>query len=234
MLWSQRLRSTITDLTIILGRTDYGERDRILTLLSAEHGKLRAIAKGVRAAKSKLAGGIELFAENELVLLEGKGELYTVISSRMKRYFGGISKDLDGSMYVYECLKTVNKLAPDGAGEEYYQPLVNLLTALDKGEVPTAQIEVWYGLKLLESLGASPNFKTDSAGKPLAEDADYQYDFDRHCFYAQPGGPYETAHVKILRHLAVARKPVAIKNVDKKTAEGTRRLITLLLRSHDP
>ena len=109
------MRSTISDSAIILSRTDYGERDRILTLLSAEHGKLRAIAKGVRAAKSKLAGGIELFAENKLVLLEGKGELYTVISSQMSRYFGGISKDIDASMYVYDCLKAVNKLAPDNA-----------------------------------------------------------------------------------------------------------------------
>lgn len=46
----------VTD-AIILTRTDYGEADRIITLLTPGHGKLRLIAKGVRRIRSKLAGG---------------------------------------------------------------------------------------------------------------------------------------------------------------------------------
>ena len=55
-------------LTIVLRRTDFGEADRILTLLTPE-GKKTAIARGVRKPKSKLAGGIELFSLNEVVLI---------------------------------------------------------------------------------------------------------------------------------------------------------------------
>ena len=57
----RRMKQLVTEV-IILARTDYGEADRILTVLSPEYGKLRLLAKGVRRVKSKLAGGIELFS----------------------------------------------------------------------------------------------------------------------------------------------------------------------------
>lgn len=222
------MRSPISDLAIILNRIDYGEKDRIITLLTANHGKIRAIAKGVRSAKSKLAGGIELFAENELVLLQGKGELYTLTSSKMKYYFGKIAKDIEASMYAYDCLKTVNKLTPDGAGEEYYQSLRGLLSSLSEAEIPLTQIKIWYGLKLLDTLGASPNFVTDTDNKPL-QDVNFQYDFDKHCFMAQPNGPYNPNHIKILRVLTSARKPILINNASEDLIESTERLIRLVL-----
>ena len=62
---------------IILRRTNFGEADRILSLLTPE-GKISAIARGVRKQKSKLAGGVEIFALNEVVLIEGKSDIQTI------------------------------------------------------------------------------------------------------------------------------------------------------------
>jgi len=59
---------------IVLRRTNYGEADRILQLLTPD-GKRGVMAKGVRREKSRLAGGIELFAICEVVITDGKGEL---------------------------------------------------------------------------------------------------------------------------------------------------------------
>ena len=56
-------------LAIVLRRTDFGEADRIVNLLTPG-GKVSAMARGVRKPKSKLAGGIEFFALNEVVLIE--------------------------------------------------------------------------------------------------------------------------------------------------------------------
>lgn len=226
------MRRSISDTAVVLARTDYGEKDRILTVITADNGKLKAIAKSVRSGKSRLAGGIELFAENELGLVEGRGDLYTVTHSRMKRYFGNIAKDLDKSMYAYECLKMVNKFTPDGAGSEYYDVLVKLLDALAAGKVSFAQVKVWFGLKALDNLGASPNFQTDPAGKKLEAQGRFQYDFDRHCFYTDAEGPYSPDHVKILRHLSTAAKPVEIKQPDENLIESSERLVSLLLAEH--
>ena len=81
-------------LAIVLRRTDFGEADRILTLLTPE-GKKTAIARGVRKPKSKLAGGIEFFSLNEVVLIEGKSEMKTLSSARMCEFFGEILKDFE-------------------------------------------------------------------------------------------------------------------------------------------
>ena len=54
---------------IVLRRTDYGEADRILQLLTPS-GKRSVIARGVRKEKSKLAGGIELFSVRGGVIWE--------------------------------------------------------------------------------------------------------------------------------------------------------------------
>ncbi len=224
--------NSISDDAIVLFRVNYGETDRILNILCQKHGKLSVIAKGVRKGKSKLAGGIELFAKNELVLLKGKGELYIVTSSRMKNYFGGIVRDLEASSYAYECLKIVNKLVPEGAGEEYYEPLANLLKALNDNKIPLTQIKIWFGLKILQNLGSLPNFRTDSKGKQLQKDSNFSYDFDKHCFITNDNGAYTADHIKILRHLADAKIPVEIKTANGQLTGDPERLISQILQEH--
>lgn len=226
------MTSNISDKAIVLSRVNYGETDRILTILCSQYGKLSVIAKGVRAGKSKLAGGIELFAENDLVLLRSKSDLYIVTSSRMRNYFGNIAKDIDASTYAYECLKTISKLVPEGSGEEYYEPLLNLLSALDKNEIPLTQLRIWFGLKALNNLGSSPNLTASINGKELPKDAEFEFDFEGHCFFPKGGGTYKPNHIKILRYLSKAGRPVEIKSDDPVVADKAERLVALLLEQH--
>ena len=44
---------------IVLKQMPLGEADRILTLYTTDQGKLRAVARGVRRPKSRLAGHLE-------------------------------------------------------------------------------------------------------------------------------------------------------------------------------
>ena len=95
---------------IVLTRTDYAEADRILSFLTSDHGKVRAIAKGVRKERSKMAGGVELFCVNELSFIKGRGEISTLVSSRLIKYFETIVKDINRTMYGYSFLKLLNKI----------------------------------------------------------------------------------------------------------------------------
>src|SRR3954447_3460834 len=63
---------------IVLRSIRYGEADRILHLYSQDHGRLGAIAKGVRRVKSRLGGRLEPFARVNLILRQGRGDLCTV------------------------------------------------------------------------------------------------------------------------------------------------------------
>ena len=67
-------------LAYVLKRTNYGEADRILNIITPD-GKRAVIAKGVRKEKSKLAGGVEMFSLSELNIHYGKGEFGLVTSA---------------------------------------------------------------------------------------------------------------------------------------------------------
>lgn len=63
---------------IVLRSIRYGEADRVLHLYTPENGRLSAIAKGVRRARSRFGARLEPFFHIAVMLHEGRGELYTV------------------------------------------------------------------------------------------------------------------------------------------------------------
>jgi len=66
---------------IVLRTIRYGEADRVLHLYAPEHGRVGAIAKGVRRSRSRYGGRLEPFFKLQLVLHVGRGELSTVTSA---------------------------------------------------------------------------------------------------------------------------------------------------------
>jgi DNA repair protein RecO (recombination protein O) len=66
---------------IVLRSIRYGEADRILHLYTPRHGRLGAIAKGARRARSRFGARLEPFFQIRAVLHEGRGDLYTVTSA---------------------------------------------------------------------------------------------------------------------------------------------------------
>jgi DNA repair protein RecO (recombination protein O) len=66
---------------IVLRTLRYGEADRILHLYTPHRGRVAAIAKGVRRAKSRFGGRLEPYFRLQMVLYEGRSELLTVTSA---------------------------------------------------------------------------------------------------------------------------------------------------------
>jgi DNA repair protein RecO (recombination protein O) len=66
---------------IVLRTLRYGEADRILHLYTPRRGRVAAIAKGVRRAKSRFGGRLEPYFRLQMVLYEGRSELLTVTSA---------------------------------------------------------------------------------------------------------------------------------------------------------
>lgn len=60
---------------VVLRRVDYGEADRILTVLTRDYGKVGVIARGVRKSGSRLAAHTDLFARSRMQLARGRGDL---------------------------------------------------------------------------------------------------------------------------------------------------------------
>lgn len=66
---------------VVLRTLRYGEADRILHLYTPHRGRVAAIAKGVRRAKSRFGGRLEPYFRLHMVLYEGRSELLTVTSA---------------------------------------------------------------------------------------------------------------------------------------------------------
>jgi DNA repair protein RecO (recombination protein O) len=62
----------------VLRTIRYGEADRVLHLYTPDHGRVGAVAKGVRRVKSRMGGRLEPLSRVRLVLHRGRGELCTV------------------------------------------------------------------------------------------------------------------------------------------------------------
>jgi DNA repair protein RecO (recombination protein O) len=67
---------------VVLRSMRYGEADRILQLYTPARGRVSAIAKGVRRARSRFGGRLEPFFRLQIELHEGRGELLTVTGAQ--------------------------------------------------------------------------------------------------------------------------------------------------------
>ena len=67
---------------VVLRSMRYGEADRILHLYTPHRGRVGAIAKGVRRARSRFGGRLEPFFRLHIELHEGRGELLTVTGAQ--------------------------------------------------------------------------------------------------------------------------------------------------------
>ena len=187
---------------VVLTRTDYGEADRIITFLTPDQGKVRVIAKGVRRQKSKLAGGIELFSISDITYIIGRGDLHTLVSTRLEQHFGNIVKDIDRTMLGYEFLKIINRVLEDEGGEEYYILLVAGLAALNSPTTPKDLSECWFLVQLMRLHGHLPNLTHDVKGGDLPKDGIFKFSIDDMAFFASPNGEFTQNHIKLLRLLA--------------------------------
>jgi DNA repair protein RecO (recombination protein O) len=226
------MKQQIVTTGIVLARTDFQEADRILTILTPDHGKLKAIAKGVRRPRSKLAGGIELLSVNDLTLLPGRGEFATLISSRLQTHFGNIVKDIQRTMLAYDFLKRINRVVEDAADEEYFELLRLTLAGLNDPELSIQLLELWFTTQLLNVTGHLPNLQTDTEGQKLAIDQQYLFEFDAMAFRAQKGAPFTANHIKLLRLSYAAGDPLMLKQVKaaEASAADNLKLIKDLLR----
>jgi DNA repair protein RecO (recombination protein O) len=184
---------------IILNRTDYGEADRIIKFLTPDHGKLSAIAKGVRKQKSKLAGGIELFCVSDISFIPGRKEISTVVSTRLIDHYGNIVKNLDRTNTGYELIKKLDKAIEDSPEADYFYLLQEAFEALNDSNVNLDLINLWFNMQLLRLGGHTPNLRTDDSGQKLSPDKKYGFDFENMRFTPDKQGVFTAAHIKFLR-----------------------------------
>ena len=143
---------------IVLRSMRYGEADRILHLYTPERGRISAIAKGVRKARSRFGGRLEPFFRLNLVLYEGRSDLLTVTSAETVAAHPRLREDagaLDGAARACEAVARVFDDGEPHAG--VYHLLANELALLDGEPARAGRANALaFRLKLLLAAGFAP------------------------------------------------------------------------------
>ena len=137
----------ITTTGLVLRETLYKESSKLLTVLTADLGKISVLAKGARRRGSKTAASTQLLACSEMTLFEGKNG-YTLTESRCIELFEGLRTDLAllslGS-YFAEVLETVSQ--EDSHDPELLSLGLNSLFALSEGKRPKELIKAAFEMR---------------------------------------------------------------------------------------
>jgi DNA repair protein RecO (recombination protein O) len=143
---------------IVIRSLRYGEADRILHLYTPGRGRISAIAKGVRRAKSRFGGRLEPFFRLDLVLYEGRSDLLTVTSVETLAAHPRLREDagaLDGAARACEAVARVFDDGDPHAG--VYHLLANELALLDRDPALAGRANALaFRLKLLLAAGFAP------------------------------------------------------------------------------
>lgn len=218
---------------IVLGRTNFGEADRILTVLTPDYGKLSLMARGVRKSRSKLAGGVELFSISQITFIRGRGEVSTLISSRLETHFAGIVTDLARVQLGYDMLKLIDKNTEDEVEAGYFDLLKSSLAALADAGSPLALVRLYFEANLLALAGHAPNLATEAGGAAL--NADEKYNFSASDgLVASGNGNFGASEIKFLRLVFSGNSAKALARVaaTDRLVAASQALVTSMMRQH--
>lgn len=116
---------------IVIKRFNFGEADRILTILTDRLGKVSAMAKGVRKIKSKMAGSLEPYMLVDLQLHEGK-TFYIVTAAAITEVFKNIHSDIKKTAQAYFVGELIDKfLAENQKAEVIFEISREVLRKID-------------------------------------------------------------------------------------------------------
>lgn len=146
------------DQAVVLRTFDLGEADRIIVLLTKAHGKVRAVAKGVRRQKSRFGGRLEPFMCVDVMLVERKSlDIVSQVVS-LAAFAEPICRDYRLYQFASLMLEVVDALSADEHQDvsSQYQLLVAALSSLARHRHEPDAIGFSYVLRAMSRAGWSP------------------------------------------------------------------------------
>jgi DNA repair protein RecO (recombination protein O) len=192
---------------IVLRRLDYGEADRILTLLSREHGKFSAIAKGAR--KSRRQGALDLFSHSRMMIAKGHN-LDVVAQVERRGDARHIAGDLRRTGYASLVAEVVDKVLEDRHPvDEIFELVLETIARLNTPERSSRADAAWFLMRVLDLLGYQPQlFECPGCNRQLPEASGWFSPLLGGILCAgcagqrQAGSPVSVSALKVLRVMA--------------------------------
>ena len=146
--------SLYRDEGVVLRTMRLGEADRIVTLLTRSHGKVRAVAKGVRRTTSKFGGRLEPLSHVALLCWKGR-ELDIVNQAEVTEAFRTVREDLSRVAKAFTVLEVADQLSLEHhPTPRLYDMVLGALRALAAED--SAMLVPGFLLKALALEGSAP------------------------------------------------------------------------------
>ncbi|MPZ14770.1 MAG: DNA repair protein RecO [Chloroflexi bacterium] len=193
---------------ITLKRMDFGEVDRIITVFTPEHGKMRLLAKGVRRSTSRMAGHLELFAHSHVMIARGR-DLHLTTQASTIEPFREVREDLQKSSYAYHLAELVDAFLQDWDPHRgVFILLRDALAALAEVVIAADVIARHFELHLLDAVGFRPQLTSCLSCATEIRPGDNGYSvalggiFCPQCAAQEPStSPIADDTLKVLRYL---------------------------------
>lgn len=147
------------DEAVVLRTHKLGEADRIVTLLTRRHGKIRAVAKGVRRTASKFGARLEPFMVADLQLYEGRTLDVITQAESLGSYGAEISQDYEAYTAANAMVETADRVTESEGSLQQYLLLVGALRSLSRREHGPSLTLDSYLLRSLSLAGWAPSFE---------------------------------------------------------------------------
>ena len=142
---------------LVLRRTEYNDHDVLLTILSKQHGKITAKARGLKRKNSPLTAQCQLLAFAEFTLFEYKG-MYTINEAATIELFHGLRNDLGKlslGTYFAQAAEVISQ--EDLPNPELQSLVLNCLFALSKLNEPEVKVKAAFEMRLACIAGFQPD-----------------------------------------------------------------------------
>jgi len=222
------------DTGVVLRTYKLGEADRIIVLLTAGHGKVRAVAKGVRKTKSRFGGRLEPLCHLSLLMYEGRNldvvsQVDTIDSP------APLLSDLDRLTQGLAMVEVVDHVAMDREpAPALYRMLVGALRTL--GTRPSPVVVPAFYWQVLASEGVQPQLDS-CVGCGVAEPDAVLVAFDMHeggvlCRSCRRGRPMSPEALRITRMILGGQLNAALDEPASSATAEVGHLATAAIEHH--
>lgn len=156
---------------IVIKQVNFGESDKILTILTRDNGKIQAVARGARKVKNRLLAATQLFCYSDFIFYQGKSMIY-MNQAELREAFYNLRIDLEKLTYSSYMLELINTVTQENEKEEkIFLLLAHTLKHMAYSkDMDVSLITLAFQIKLMALSGYAPYLDTCvSCGNPLHE-----------------------------------------------------------------
>lgn len=154
---------------IVIKQVNFGEADKILTILTKEHGKIQAVARGARKTKNPFLASTQLFCYSDFVCYQGKSMIY-INQAELREAFYDLRTNLENLTYASYILELTNVATQEHQREEkFFLLLAHTLKHITYSKkIDINLITLTFQVKLIALSGYAPHLEDCvSCGHPL-------------------------------------------------------------------